>query len=251
MGFSSIFQNSLCVVNKVPLTPKKVPRDAVKMLDSGWFLTFSLPEGDSEVKISVEVAYFGTWLPERWGGGEWENVTEKKTEPKCRPAATVASCRIIGKCACQLFHYTVWVPSYWCLLVTGCFWGVWVSYLTWEGVVGYETREWESAAGGMWRSGDVYGGSDRTKTSATDRNSVEGGLIPSLSSMQWLLTRKLTGLKRLYVHVHTCVCTSMHTYKCVYNRTIIKRDHEFGKEHGRSDRDSGFMYKVPLKNFKK
>lgn len=49
-------------------------------------------------------------------------------------------------------------------------------YLTWEGAGGYETREWESAAGGMWRSGDVYGGSDRTKTSATDRNSVEGGL---------------------------------------------------------------------------
>ena len=59
----------LTLCGKVPLTPRKVPPDAVKMLDSGWLLTFSLPEGGSEVKILVEAAYFKTWLPERWGGG--------------------------------------------------------------------------------------------------------------------------------------------------------------------------------------
>lgn len=213
MGLRWTFQNSLCVVNKVPLTPRKVPRDAVKILDRGWLLTFSLPEGDSEVKILVEAAYFGTWLLERWGRGEWENVTEKKTEPKCRPAATVASCRIIGKHARQLFHYTVWVLSLWCLLATG--WclllGSVSSCISLErcrriGNQGMGVSSW-----GIWRSGDVYGGSDGIKTSATDRNSVEGGLIPSLSSMQWLLTRKLNGLKG-YVHVHAHVYTFMHTY---------------------------------------
>lgn len=100
-------------------------------------------------------------------------------------------------------------------------------------------REWESADGSVCRSGNGYGGSDRTKVSATDSDVVEGGLAPSLRSNQQLLARKLNGLNRLYIcvytytHKHTHIFIEMHT--CIYPYNNNKRkDHEFAREHVRN-----------------
>lgn len=71
MGLRWTFQNSLCVVNKVPLTPRKVPRDAVKMLDSGWPLpsvSWRRLGGEDFSRSGL----FWNMIAGEMGWGEWE-----------------------------------------------------------------------------------------------------------------------------------------------------------------------------------